>query len=46
VYLHPHDLGRRAAEVVVDLIEGGDGAGAAVQVPVRVVARASTARRG
>ena len=45
VYLHPRELGRRAAEVVVDLIEGGDGAGAGVQVPARVVARASTARR-
>ncbi|HEV7823433.1 MAG TPA: LacI family DNA-binding transcriptional regulator [Mycobacteriales bacterium] len=46
VYLHPRELGRRAADVVVDLIEGGDGPVADGEVPVRLVARASTARRG
>jgi DNA-binding LacI/PurR family transcriptional regulator len=44
VYLYPSELGRRAAEVVVDLIEGSGGRVADVEVPVRLVARASTAR--
>jgi DNA-binding LacI/PurR family transcriptional regulator len=46
VYLHPRELGRRAAEVVVDLIEGAGAPVGGVEVPVTLVPRASTARRG
>ncbi len=42
--LHPDQIGQRAAEMLVDLVEGREPSQRQVIVPTRVVARASTRR--
>ncbi|MDT7732762.1 MAG: hypothetical protein QOK45_3015 [Mycobacterium sp.] len=44
MFLHPREIGRRATNLLIDLVEGVAEPGSAVEIPVRLMERDSTRR--